>query len=175
MALALSKARLEEALVWRKGLAVSGFFSGCRFSQQTSPPCRSAFCQGPTGVKMWGLSLPRILRGRRVAQASLNSNVSFWQPALLAVSLNSDFQTPESQTPEVQRENTAQKGTAARSTVLGSGSRPAPRGPRARSPLWTLPRTKVRDPADTSLEELETWKQRSKSPSSYSKSPLLGI
>lgn len=47
---------------------------------------------------MWGLSLTRILKGRRVAQTSLNSNVSFWQLASLAVSLNSDFQTPESQT-----------------------------------------------------------------------------
>ena len=48
---------------------------------------------------MWGLSLTRILKGRRVAQTSLNSNVSFWQLASLAVSLNSDFQPPESQTP----------------------------------------------------------------------------
>lgn len=107
-------------------------------------------------------------------QPSLVSNVNFWQRrSLPAVSLNSDFQTPEPDTRGTVLKH-RQKGVVARSLFTGFWEPPEPSGLKVAFPYRLGAGTKVRQVADTSLE-LAACRKRSRIPHSHSKPPLLGI
>lgn len=129
--------------------------------QLTSPPCCSAFCQELTGVRTWGPSLTRILKGRAWCNPLSSLTVSFWQPRSPAVSLNSDF-TPERQ-PGYSLKTPPRRGQWPEAHSPGSGNSLA---------FWTQSSIPVqaqsRDKGPALIRHL--LRTPVQSPSSYSKS-----
>lgn len=118
--------------------------------QLTSPPCCSAFCQELTGVRTWGPSLTRILKGRAWCNSLSSLTVSFWQPRSPAVSLNSEFRhQKDSQGTALKRRP---EGGSGQKHILRALETASPSGLKVAFPYRRRAGTKVPHSLDISLE-----------------------